>query len=233
MEDGEKETITISSCPVCSEEHAYTLRVSRSQTIGLATQGSWQKREQQRRKRILRLFTCPTKNETFQATLTLWELPSAPINSVEVEKCYSEKNEGSLGMDKDDATKAQRHVHKVEVSQVGAVSPHNKAVYEAGKTMLIDSIKTGRDFCQFMITTSTGAIPLYLAIITFLLPKNYSLDLLMGIVVAGPAVLFLLAVLIFAYGYFPTSDYFSLDVIEEIEMARNRNIDRRRKFATA
>lgn len=136
-------------------------------------------------------------------------------------------------MDKDHATKTQQHTHKVEISQVGAVSPHNKAVYEAGKTMLIDSIKTGRDFCQFMITTSIGAIPVYLAIITFLLPKNYSLDILMGIVVAGPAVLYLLAALIFAYGYFPTSDYFSLDFIEEIESARNRNIGRRRKFAIA
>jgi len=135
-------------------------------------------------------------------------------------------------MDKDHATKAQRQARKVEVSQVGAVSPHNKAIYEAGKTMLIDSIKTGRDFCQLMITTSTGAIPVYLAIITFLLPKDYALGILMGIVVALPAVFFLIAALIFAYGYFPTGDYFSLDIIEEIEIARNRNIDRRRKLAT-
>lgn len=86
MEDGNKNTITISSCPVCSVEHTYTLKVTRSQTIGFATLGSWQSREQQRRKRVVRLFTCPTKNETFQATLTFWELPSAPINSVEVEE---------------------------------------------------------------------------------------------------------------------------------------------------
>lgn len=135
-------------------------------------------------------------------------------------------------MENDSATKTQQQAFKVQVSQVGAVSPHNKAIYEAGKTMLIDSIKTGRDFCQFMITTSTGAIPVYLAIIAFLLPKDYSLGIFMGIVIAGPAVLFLLAALIFAYGYFPTGDYFSLDIIEEIEVARNRNIDRRRKLAT-
>ena len=112
-----------------------------------------------------------------------------------------------------------------------ATSPHNKAVYEAGKAMLVDSIKTGRDFCQFMITTSTGAIPIYLAIIAFLLPKDYSFVMLMGIVVAGPAVIFLIAALVFALGYFPTSDYFSLDLIDEIEKARSRIINRRRKFA--
>ena len=112
-----------------------------------------------------------------------------------------------------------------------AVTPHNKAVYEAGKTILIDSIKTGRDFCQFMITTSTGAIPIYLAIIAFLLPKDYALGVIMGVVAAGPAVLFLIAAFIFALGYFPISDYFSLDITDEIEKARSRIINRRRNFA--
>jgi len=80
---GEKETITI-SCPFYSEEHTYTLKVTRSQTLGLIS--AEYSGENQRPKRVVRLFTCPTKNETFQVTLTLWEFPSEPINSVEVEK---------------------------------------------------------------------------------------------------------------------------------------------------
>ncbi len=134
-------------------------------------------------------------------------------------------------MNKEHTVQDQQGIRKVEVSQVEAVSPHNQALYEAGKAMLTDSIKTGRDFCQFMITTSISAIPVYLAIIAFLLPKDYSLGILIGIVVTGPAVLFLIAALIFVYGYFPTGDYFSLDIIEEIEMARNRNIKRRQNIA--
>lgn len=134
-------------------------------------------------------------------------------------------------MDKDHVVEDQQSTNKVEVLQAEAVSPHSRAVYEAGKTILIDSIKTGRDFCQFIITTSTGAIPVYLAIIIFLLPKDYALGTLRGILVAGPAFIFLIAALIFAYGYFPTGDCFSLDIIDEIEKARNRIIGRRKKLA--
>ena len=134
-------------------------------------------------------------------------------------------------MDKNQRIEVKNDAEEIEILQVEAVTPHNRAVYEAGKALLIDSIKIGRDFCQFMITTSTGAIPVYLAIIAFLLPKNYSFGILMGIVIVGPTILFLMADLVFVLGYFPTSDYFSLDLIDEIEKARNRIIDRRRKFA--
>lgn len=136
-------------------------------------------------------------------------------------------------MSKDQKTQSQQTTSTIELLQLEAISPHNKAVYEAGKSMLVDSIKTGRDFCQFMITTSIGAIPVYLALLTFLLPKDYKLGIQMGIVIVGPAFLFLCAALIFAYGYFPISDYFSLDSIGEIENARSRNIERRRKFSSA
>src|SRR5438552_17902217 len=148
-------------------------------------------------------------------------------------KTHLSKKKEALLVDKSPRTQVQKSAGKIEVLKTEAVTPHNKAVYEAGKTILIDSVKTGRDFCQFMITTSTGAIPIYLAIIAFLLPKDYALGIVMGIVVAGPAVLFLLAALVFALGYFPTSDYFSLDIIDEIEKARNRIINRRRKLALA
>lgn len=135
-------------------------------------------------------------------------------------------------MNKGNADQVQPSTSGAEVLYVEALSPHNKALYEAGKTMLIDSTKTGRDFCQFMITTSIGAIPVYLAIITFLLPKEYPLGILMGILVAGPAVIFLIAALIFTLGYFPSVDCFSLDNLELIEEVRGRNIRRRRKLAT-
>lgn len=134
-------------------------------------------------------------------------------------------------MDKAPGSPAHSNARSIQVLKTEAVTPHNKALYEAGKTILIDSVKTGRDFCQSMITTSTAAIPVYLAIIAFLLPKDYILGIGMGIVIAGPAVLSLLAALLFALGYFPINDYFSLDIIEEIEKARSKIINRRRTFA--
>jgi len=126
----------------------------------------------------------------------------------------------------------QINTRKVEVLQVQAVTPHNRAIYEAGKTMLIDSLKTGREFCQFMITLNTGAVSVYLALLTFLLPKNYSLSLLKGALDAGPALLFLLSALIFAIGYFPTVDSFSLDIISQIERVWSAVLQRRKKFTT-
>lgn len=134
--------------------------------------------------------------------------------------------------DKDHKMETQR-TSKMEVVDSGILTPHDEAIFEAGKALLIDSIKTGRDFCQFMITTSTGAIPVYLAIMAFLLPKDYTLGIGKGIVIAGPALLFLVAALIFAFGYFPTSNYFSLDDPDEVEKARNRIINRRRNLAIA
>ncbi len=124
----------------------------------------------------------------------------------------------------------QRNTRKVEVLQVQAVTPHNRAIYEAGKTMLIDSLKTGRDFCQFMITLNIGAISVYLALLTFLLPKNYSLSLLSGVLVAGPDLLFLLSALIFAIGFFPTVDSFDLNIISEVERVWSTIIQRRKKL---
>lgn len=136
-------------------------------------------------------------------------------------------------MDKNPIGEAQKSAGGIKGVKTEVLSQHDKAIYEAGKTLLIESIKTGRDFCQFMITTSAGAIPVYLAIIAFLLPRDYKLGIVMGIVAAGPAVLFLLSALIFALGYFPKGNYISLNLPSEIEEARNRIIDRRRKFATA
>jgi hypothetical protein len=119
----------------------------------------------------------------------------------------------------------------IEVVSVSAVSPHHKALYEAGKAMLVESMHTGREFCRFMITTSSGAIPVYLGIMTFILPKDYALGLRGSVLVAAPALLFLLASFVFALGYFPSSGSFSLDILDQIERARSTIIRRRKRWA--
>jgi len=131
---------------------------------------------------------------------------------------------------KTNKTKASTEQDSVEIIGIGEVSPHNKAVYEAGKSMLIDSVSTGREFCKSMIATCTGAIPIYLGILTFLLPEKYILGVKAGITVALPAILFLIASVFFTIGYFPVTKEFSLDLISEIERERNATIRHRNKL---
>lgn len=117
----------------------------------------------------------------------------------------------------------------VELVGVSAVTPHNRALYEAGKNLLVESITTSRDFCKFMISMSTGAIPIYLALIKFVLPENYTLTFNQSALVVIPAFLFLIASIVFTFGYFPQSGNFSLDIIEEIERERKKTLKMRAK----
>lgn len=110
------------------------------------------------------------------------------------------------------------------------ISPHHKALYEAGKVILADSLNAGREFCKSMIGTSTGAIPIYLGILAFIFPEHYSWELLGGALVILPPLGFLISSIIFVFGYMPSGGAISLDVIEEIENERNRLIRHRRHF---
>ncbi len=121
----------------------------------------------------------------------------------------------------------------VHVGVPTAVSPHNAAVYEAGKQMLVDSIAVGRDFCKFMVGVSTGGIPLYLALLQLALPKDYRPALGWGVLAVSPGALFLAAAAVFAWGVFPRTRSFSLDIVEETEAAREAVIAQRARFAAA
>jgi hypothetical protein len=121
----------------------------------------------------------------------------------------------------------------VTVIAAGAqpVTPHNQALYEAGKQLLVGSIDVGREFCKFMVGVSTGAIPLYLALLGLALPKDFRPSWERGIVEIVPAVVFLLAASAFAVGVFPRTGTFSLDVPDQIDAARTNAINWRRTWA--
>jgi len=119
---------------------------------------------------------------------------------------------------------------EVKLISVEPLSPHNEALYETGKDMLKSSINTARDFCKFMITVSTGAIPIYLGLLGFVLPEKVVLPASKLFLSAIPPFLFLISSIIFIIGYFPQVDYFSLNIIEEIKDAYEKTIQRRRKF---
>jgi hypothetical protein len=84
-----------------------------------------------------------------------------------------------------------------------------------------------------MLTTSTSAIPIYLGILTFLLPKDYMLGLNSGFTIAVPAIGFLSSAIIFAIGYMPDGGKISLDIIDILEKERTKIIIRRGRLIWA
>lgn len=119
---------------------------------------------------------------------------------------------------------------EIKLKSVEPLSPHNEALYETGKGMLKSSVSTARDFCKFMITVSTGAIPVYLGLLEFVLPENVVLPTGKLVLSVIPPFLFLASTVLFIMGYFPQVEYFSLDIIEETKTAYENTIMRRKKF---
>jgi aminoglycoside phosphotransferase len=76
------ETITIKDCPLCHNSHSYYLRVERSVIIKMVTMNDFNEQPQSVRK--MRLFTCPIKNEEYQASITLSDTSSNRIKSIDV-----------------------------------------------------------------------------------------------------------------------------------------------------
>jgi hypothetical protein len=98
---------------------------------------------------------------------------------------------------------------------------------EAGKAMLLDSIDVGRDFCKTMITVCSGAIPIHVALIGLAAGKEFTFDAGTGaFALAGP-IFYLVALCVFAYGYFPAHRTISIENIDEIEKARIDAINKR------
>jgi hypothetical protein len=114
---------------------------------------------------------------------------------------------------------------------VAPVSPENRALYEAGKEMLVDSIKSGRDFCQFMITLSTGGIAVYTGLIKLVLPTNANLNPTQGTIALVPALAYLVAAVVFTYAYFPLSGNLALNVPADIERDRATTIAFRNRWS--
>lgn len=111
------------------------------------------------------------------------------------------------------------------------LSPHNKALYEAGKALLVESVSVGREFCKFMTTTALSAIPLYLALLKFVLPKDYVLQSRDEVFFLLPIVAFLASSVLFILGYFPQRGRLSLDLPSEIERERGKTIERRQWYS--
>lgn len=75
-----------------------------------------------------------------------------------------------------------------------------------------------------MISVSTGAIPIYLGLLKFVLPERHVFSFQQIVLAVVPAILFLIALVVFAVGYFPRSGRLSLNIVDEIERERTGTI---------
>jgi len=120
------------------------------------------------------------------------------------------------------------NIGQVQVVGVGALTESDKALLEAGKKLLVESIEVGREYCKYMIGVASGAIPVYVAVLKLGVADKFVPTTGQYIVWAVPAILFLLSSLAFSMGYFPGRADIALDNIAGIAAARTAIIDRRR-----
>lgn len=76
------EYLNIPKCPKCKDAHRYKLNVDRSIVIKMLTMADMSERPRQ--VKITRFFTCPIKEEDFEATFILTDTSSSRINNVQV-----------------------------------------------------------------------------------------------------------------------------------------------------
>ncbi len=111
------------------------------------------------------------------------------------------------------------------------LSPHNAALMEAGKQMLLESVSLGREFLKDMIGVTAAAIGVYTGLLAFALPEKYRPSIFQMPFVIAPVALFLTAITIFAIGYFPQTGELSVELPATIERERVTAIKSRRRHA--
>ena len=121
---------------------------------------------------------------------------------------------------------------KAHLYSCDPITPHNEALYEAGKEVLKYSISISRDFCKHMITVSMGAIPIYLGLLEVVSGDLTNPTLPNVLLIFLPPVIFLVSAVVFILGYLPQYDEISLDIVEEIKRSIDTAIARRRKLIT-
>ena len=203
----------VPKCPACGKAHKYNLSIVRSPFMFNVSE-----LDTPTEKQVRKLFTCPKTGTEFEGLVVLPDDPQNKIVSLNVEGLVEEEaGSTSAGT-------------TVKVEQVQALSAHSQALYEAGKAILLDSLSAGREFCKFMIGTSTAAIPVYFGLLTFILPDQFKLGFVAGLIIALPPIGFLLASILFTLGYLPISGRFSLELPEEIQQALEKNLTHRQRF---
>jgi hypothetical protein len=116
---------------------------------------------------------------------------------------------------------------KISVEGTEPLTPHTKALYEAGANLLKESLETGREYCKSMLGTCFAAIPLYVALLKIFVPEKKTLPEVVGKYWLVPVCLFLVAAAAFSAGYLPGRRQISLELPHEIQGVIQRATARR------
>ena len=92
-----------------------------------------------------------------------------------------------------------------QVVRTNLLTPTEAAIAEAGKALFSESAPTGRDYCRFMVPICSGEVPTYLALLKFVGLPGAVLSQPSAIyaISAVPAILFVIAALVFVIGVLP------------------------------
>jgi len=100
-----------------------------------------------------------------------------------------------------------------KVIRTEAITNDDQVQREIGKKLLLEFTDNRREFYKYMSLISVGAIPTYIALHEFILPKNYEIPF--GSIF--PTCAFMVSAAIFTFfGYMPVSRSFSMDRFDEI-----------------
>lgn len=118
----------------------------------------------------------------------------------------------------------------VSVEEPKKLSPHTKAVYDAGANLIKESISTGREYCKSMIGISLSAIPIYIGLIKLYIPKTKLISEIINFGWLIPIILYLLSAVLFSFGYLPGHKVISLEIVDVLQEQLNKAIKRRFYF---
>jgi len=76
----QRETLEI-ACPLCAKIHRYSMKIEKTIVVGFGSR--------ERQWTFTRLFTCPVKNEDFQALIRIQQGSNERIDNIEIEKKIS------------------------------------------------------------------------------------------------------------------------------------------------
>ena len=123
-------------------------------------------------------------------------------------------------MSDDDAVRKAGRAVEVVPGSVAPLSPDEEVMIEAGRRLFLDSLDVGRDFAKQMITASSGAVPIYVALLGIADLRHRLTSTL--ILVSLPALVFLSCTLFFVLALLPRRELMSIQIIDDIRDARNR-----------
>jgi hypothetical protein len=114
----------------------------------------------------------------------------------------------------------------IKASGVREISAQSKVLLALGEELMMQSLTKSQEFCKAMIGTSSAAVPIYIGLLTFVMPDRevFQPNIIWAII---PPLLFLMAMLIFIVGYLPVKGKFSLEIINEIEEFHEKTLKRR------